>query len=191
MTQVILGPTSIAQWYELISEAEANCSIQLGEQVESYLVFTLMRFLEKPEIATSVLALEYLQNIEKVGTARLEHLRDLGDKCLLFSGFFPQRARKKRVSITYFVHMGQSAYQNLADQTPKNWADLYNSLTRKFIPMMDILQTIRDLSQNKPLLSALEALTLWQETSSQHAYTVLKRYAGAMDFIKLDKNNKH
>lgn len=186
MTQVILGPTPVAQWYELITEAESTCSIKLGEQVESYLVFMLMRFLQKPDIAHSTLALEFLENIERVGSHRLDHLRDVGDKCLLFSGFFPARARRKRVSVTYFVRLGQTAYQTLADQTGKNWAVLYSALTQQFIPMMDILQTIRDGAQKDPSLTPMEALSLWEETASRHAYKALKKYAGGMDVLKVE-----
>src|SRR3990167_10994247 len=107
MARLILGPTSMAQWQKLILEAEQACAVNLDEHVESYLVFLLMRFIEKPEMVTSVLGLEFLEGTQDLSRAREEKLRDVGDKCLLFSGLFPGRAERRCVKVSYFVQLGQ------------------------------------------------------------------------------------
>jgi hypothetical protein len=85
MDKLIIQPTAMAEWHSLVLEAEVASSLELGEELESYLVFLLLRFSARPEMAQSILALEFLQSLHTLGEKRLEQLRDLGDKCLLFS----------------------------------------------------------------------------------------------------------
>ena len=61
MAQLILEPTSTAQWHALVSEAEAVAERQLDETLESYLVFLLMRFASRPDLASRALAIDYLR----------------------------------------------------------------------------------------------------------------------------------
>lgn len=172
---IILGPTSLAQWQSLVLEAEKNCSVHLDQDTESYLVFLLMRFTEKPHMANSVLGLEFLQTVHEGGHASEEKLRDVGDKCLLFSGLFPGRAERRRVKISYFVKLGQAAYQNLSDQS-EHLAALYYALCEKFVALMEVLQSTREVSTASPGLNALQALSLWEDVKSPHALKTLQRY---------------
>ena len=57
MSKLVLHPTSTAQWHSLVCEAESASNIYLDEELQSYLVFLLMRFLDKPAMAAKVLAL--------------------------------------------------------------------------------------------------------------------------------------
>ncbi len=54
--KLIVHPTDLAQWHALINEAQAMRSLQLAEDLESYVVFLLMRFTSRPEIASTILA---------------------------------------------------------------------------------------------------------------------------------------
>src|SRR5437899_10481277 len=110
MSRLIIQPTEIAQWQELIKEAENSSQLVLNEELESYLVFLLIRFTGQPQLAKSVLALEFLENSRCLGQKQQEELRNVGDKCLLISGLFPGRAQRRRVKISYFVQLGQNAY---------------------------------------------------------------------------------
>lgn len=186
---LILGPTSMAQWQSLILEAEQACSVNLSEETESYLVFLLMRFIEKPDIASSILGLEFLEGAQDLSRAREEKLRDVGDKCLLYSGLFPGRAERRRVSISYFVNLGQAAYHTLSDHSSR-LAALYYALCEKFVAMMEVLQTTRELADEKPALSALQAYSLWEEVGSQHALADLRRYTQAM-VLSFPTKQKH
>ena len=177
--QLVLGPTSTAQWQALILEAEQACAVKLDENTESYLVFLLMRFIEKPEMASSVLGLEFLQGAQDLSRAREDKLREVGDKCLLFSGLFPGRAERRCVNISYFVKLGQAAYHTLSDHSSQ-LATLYYELCGQFIAMMEVLQTTRELTDHKPALTALQALGLWEELGSQHALQNLRHYTKAM-----------
>lgn len=193
--KLVLGPTDTAQWQQLILEAEQACAVNLTENTESYLVFLLMRFTEKPDIAASVLGLEFLQGAHDLTRARDEKLRDVGDKCLLYSGLFPGRAERRRVDVSYFVKLGQAAYATLSDHTPyhaRSASALYDELGRRFVEMMEVLQTTRELSEeNRTALTALQAYSLWEDVGSQHALTTLRRYTQGLIFPVDQKDKKH
>ena len=115
MSELVIHTSATAEWLSLVNEAESAAALHLDEEMQSYLVFLLMRFTESPELAASVLAMEYLQSMRSQGRVGQDQLRNVGDKCLLYSGLFPERAERRRVKISYFVDLGRSAYQQLSD----------------------------------------------------------------------------
>lgn len=179
MSQLILQPTAAAHWHSLIQEAEDTSHMSLTEDLESYLVFLLIRFTGKPEIAKSVLALEFLTSSQALGANKREGLRNVGDQCLLFAGLFPDRAQHKRVQISYFVELGQTAYTNLAELYQQQTADLFAAIGKSFVSLMDILHIIRENSADHTLLTPLQAEELWTATRSPHAFKTLRYYTSA------------
>jgi len=163
---LLLEPTATAQWKHVLDDAKQQSHCQLNEDIESYLIFTLIRFTQKPELASKALAPDFLHSADLLGQAKETKLRDVGDQCLLLSGLFPQRAEKRLISTGYYVGLGQSAYQQLSDSLRKSFAHLYHLLSANFVQMMDVLQNIR----NEPALQPLQAMELWQETGSNNAY---------------------
>src|SRR3569833_1614669 len=131
-----------------------------------YLVFLLMRFTEKPEIAASVMALDYLRSMQLSGHLAQDQLREVGDKCLLYSGLFPERAARRRVKVSYFVDLGRSAYQHLSGRLGHDAATLYQRLAYTFVGLMDVLQTMRELGQQQARPDPLRAYELWRDTGS-------------------------
>lgn len=175
--QLVMEPTQAAQWHTLVSEAEVAAHTSLGETSESYLVFTLMRFTEKPDMAASIVGLDFLESVQRAGGQAREQLRDVGDKCLLFSGLFPQLAHKRLVKVSYFVDVGRAAYGQLQTQAHQQVADLYGHLQSDFVAMMDVLQAMRELGGDERLqLDALGAMELCQDTDSEGAHETLRRH---------------
>ena len=171
----------VAQWQALLREAGRLRGIELDEELESYLVFTLMRWLRRPEMAQRVLALEFLEALQQQARQRDERLRDVGDQCLLFSGLFPQRAERRRVRISYYVDLGRGAYRNLSEGIGE-LARLFGRLAEEFVPAMDVLQSIRAVGGEPSGMTALQALELWSDTGSQTARAELSRH-GAVEPI--------
>ena len=160
MASLILHPTSMAQWYALLYEAQRSASIHLQEDLESYLVFLLMRYTQQPALANSVLGLEFLHSYQSAQDTNQPHLlKDVGDKCLLYAGLFPGRAKKRRVKISYFVKLGQTAYSTLSNYEPSQEA-LFIRLCHEFPQLMDVLHATRDASPTANDL--LDAIELWQ-----------------------------
>ncbi|MGB5397629.1 MAG: hypothetical protein WBN96_10815 [Gammaproteobacteria bacterium] len=169
--KLILEPSALAQWHALVKQAEDSYGCHLDEAMESYLVFTLMRFMSHNKLGATALAADYLdaQNLPK--SLRLDQLRDVGDQCLILSGLFPQRAEKRLVRVSYYVNMGRSAYHHLSGQIQQSTAELYRELAETFVTLMDLLQTIRGF--NSSVMQPIQALELWSDTGSQRAFASL------------------
>lgn len=174
MSRIIIEKTATHHWHELVQDAEKDCHQQLGEELESYLVFLLMRFMRKTEISQSVMAERYLRGIQLQGAERNQELQEIGDECLLFSGFFPKIARKRRVSVQYYVELGRSAYDQLSSVMRKSTAPLFQQLAERFIACMEVLDCLSGRGQGRE--QDLILLTeLWQECGSQNAREMLQQ----------------
>jgi len=190
-----IQPTQEALWHELISDAEKSSDQRLEDDLKSYLVCLLMRFLKKPDMISGAIALEYLNNFLEFGEIRKNGLRDIGDKCLIFSGFFPKQTRKRRVSADYFISIGQSAYLGLSEEFEKNNAqglsDLYMLASRKFITMATILMSAKMLNEEEEFIDPLLSHELWERTHSPFFKKKLKKWSESSMFF-LDNNSvKH
>jgi len=183
MRNLDLQPTSTAHWHKLVCEAEQQTQRSLSEELQSYLVFLLQRFLNRPEMVGRVLALDYLKSFRITGQRQIGKLRDVGDICLLHAGFFPQHARRRRVSVNYYVDMGIGAYYQLHHNTMHQQGQLYEHLYEGFVPAMDVLQTIRNMGDSQPLLDPLTAHELWQHTDSIQARQRLKDVSGGQPVL--------
>jgi hypothetical protein len=171
--KVLTNTSSAALWKEIVQEAEAACETTLNHELEAYLVFLLVRYINKPEIAKQVMATELMQALQVSTNARKIALQGVGDTCLLFSGLFPKVAEKRLVKISYFVNLGRGAYHAMS----KTSNDLYSLLSQQFVSIMDILQSIRLQSPELPDLLPFEAYDLWNESGSKRALKVLKQYS--------------
>ncbi|KTD72217.1 hypothetical protein [Legionella tucsonensis] len=161
MKQLILHPTDISQWHALVNEAQAATQLMLTENTESYLVFLLMRFSQGPKLIESVVALDFLESVQRPKTLQMELLRDVGDKSLLFCGLFPGIAKRRHVSLDYFSEMGQAAYLTIGELEGKHTADLYIQLSEQFLTLKQILQAMRGeyvelIQSNQEILSSIK-----------------------------------
>ena len=163
----ILAESELSQWQTLVREAEHDYGCRLDEDMQSYLVFTLMRFTKHQQLNTHPLAIDYLTSQNLAPGKRSEQLRDIGDQCLLVSGLYPGSTEKRLVGVNYYVDLGRSAYQHISTLTQQGIADLYQQLAESFVLLMDLLQTIRQYSC--PPLQPAAALELWQRTGSKAA----------------------
>jgi hypothetical protein len=190
MGKMVLHPTPTAQWQALVNEA--SCALgrpRLPEELESYLVFLLMRFMGSPAVSSSVMALEFLNSIGLVKTARDASLRDVGDKCLLFAGFFPEIARRRHVRVSYYVDLGRSAYASLSAGNHQSLSELFRRLSHDFILLVDVLNSMRTLDTCKADLDLMTAEELWRDTNSQYAWNVLKKRFPTISPISLVRGN--
>lgn len=143
MKQLILHPTDTSQWHALVNEAQASTRLVLNENTESYLVFLLMRFSQTTRLMESVIALDFLNSMQKTGHRQIELLRDVGDKSLLLSGLFPGMANKHHVKLDYFTSMGRAAYLSVSELQERTVAEMYFQLSDQFITLQQILQAMR------------------------------------------------
>lgn len=174
MNRLLVQDTSTQLWQSFVKEAASSIDIQLNEELESYLVFLLMRFMREPGLVLSVLALDFLQAQQALPAIHLQSMKEVGDKCLLFSGLFPGNAQRKQVNLNYFVRLGRSAYANVAESSEKSLAELYEHLSHEFVVMMDVLLASWEVNVEQQLFP-LEIYEIWQLTRHprwrQHLYS--------------------
>ena len=178
LDKLVLNPTSTSQWQALVMEASHHRQIELCDDLESYLVFLLMRFTETPGIIQKIICTELLESANQGKTLKKQTLRDVGDTCLLFSGLFPGLARKRMVKISYYVSLGRTAYLELAEPTNitnNSFSELFSALHDQFVPLMDVLQTMRELNNQPFSLDLLQAEEIWTDTGSKHALEILTK----------------
>lgn len=192
MDKIVAASAPTTQWQNLVIEASQACNILLTEELESYLVFLLMRFIATPQMAHKVMGLEFLTSINCSGALRPLALRDVGDQCLLYSGLFPGRAKRRRVRVSYYVNIGKSAYISLANTGKYSDSSLFASLSDKFVSLMDILQSMRELNNKSVTLDAFMAEELWHDTGSEHALQTLRQFTTSIcsPIINLDLSPK-
>ena len=187
--QFILGSSELAQWHSLVRDAELDYGCHLDESMQSYLVFTLMRFAKNQQLNSHALAIEYLNSHHLPDSLRSEQLRNIGDQCLLVSGLYPQSAEKRQVGVTYYVDLGRSAYHHISTVTQQGIAELYLQLSDSFILLMDLLQTIRQYST--PAMQPIAAMDLWQKTGSRAALQQISDSGIPLHESLLSDINKH
>ncbi len=158
MKSIILHPTEISQWHALLNEAQAATRLVLNEHTESYLVFLLMRFAHGPKLIESIVALDFLESMHSSARMRIELMRDVGDKSLLFCGLFPGIAQKRQVSLSYFSNMGQAAYTTVGELQGDSHAELYFQLSAEFNKLRQILQAMRGDFWSSPHRAVCDAL---------------------------------
>ncbi len=188
MKKIVVRASAMEEWVTLVNEAEAAAEHPLDDDMESYLVFLLIRFTDKPELASGVLALDYLRGMQLSGQMAQDQLRDVGDKCLLYSGLFPERATRRRVQASYFVDLGRGAYDQLGQRLKNSSATLYQRLATTFVSLMDVLHAMRELGQPSRL-DALHAYELWRDTGSAQALKTLRRRTRATPLALPDKED--
>ena len=167
MSGLILHETALSQWQALVVEAESQAAIQLPHDLEAYLVLLLSRFCQADQLGDTVIALSFLEAQQASGHLRLSLLHDVGDKCLLFAGLYPQLATRRRVNMQYFIQVGQTAYRLLGELKKTSMGLLFADLSQGFVSLMDVLLYCRASSDFN--LSPIEAWELWSETQSQYA----------------------
>jgi hypothetical protein len=166
--QVMTNSNSILLWQDVIKEAEAECEIKLQTEIEAYLVWLLYRYTTRPDVIRKVFAIRFLQALQLQEQQRFISLQEVGDECLLYTGLFPHARERRAPKMHYFVSMGRAAYLGISRKTN----DLYGVLAVQFVPLMDVLQSIRPM----PDLLPLEAYDQWKELGSQRALKILKLY---------------
>jgi hypothetical protein len=138
-------------WQALVHEAGARAHAPLDDTGESYLVFVLLRYQRDDTLLARTQAIEWLNAQSQVGTLRADALRDVGDRCLLIAGLYPQLAVRRHVQVDYFIRMGRGAYLEVAEASRNAYANLFEQLARSYQDLVRTLRALRGVPQDVPL----------------------------------------
>ena len=174
-----------SQWHKLITDAQTATGIQLELPLESYLIHTLINYTQRPEIASRIFGIDYLHAQSEQGQARNLRLREIADQCLLYAGLFPQYAKRRHVSPSYYVDIGRSAYSSLSSEESA-WSDVFTDLSYNFVTLMDTLLAIHHIDSGESdnyILDPILALKTWQQTQSQQALKMLQQQTRSSNIV--------
>lgn len=177
--ELFAGPQA-QLWQALVRDAEVRASRNLDEELESYLVFTLMRFTADGELGARIMALDYLDGVGTAGSNKGLKLRDVGDRCLLLAGMYPEQARRRHVSLDYFCNLGRTAYEELSVQLRLALRELYGRLSCAFHALVRVLVEVRRLSGDWQGLDPMAKLELTQRREGVDVIEAQSQFPGAI-----------
>ncbi len=184
MKELFQTLSSDAQWHSLVHEAQAKAHLHLSEMLEHYLVVLLSRFTRRAQSLCGAVAPHYLEAMRNDGQQSPKDLRNVGDTCLLLSGLFPGRTRKLAVNTGYYIGLGQSAYGEAATHFDTDDHPLFLMLAQRFVSAMDVLMTIRLMSNDNSLLAdPLCAYELKQQHGSHAAMQLVSKHCNPTSTI--------
>jgi hypothetical protein len=175
--EILHGLTATDLWQQLVREGEQRAGTPLDEPSEAYLVFTLMRHLGNAALAEPAMAIGYLEALQHSGRVRSTALQDVGERCLLIAGLYPELAERRRVNLRYYLDLGQGAYRQLAQEARQALAELYDSVARQFARLVRVLVELRMLSGEWKGLKPLDRHALALEAGAD---AQASEFAGAV-----------
>jgi hypothetical protein len=143
MSAILTDVPQLALWTDLVHDAEHGAALRLDEELESYLVFLLMGHTRDVQLGRGAVALDYLLARAESGTRLKQELRDVGDRCLLLAGLYPEQAERRLVTISYFLNLGARAYDELSSALSASVAELYDRLAQAFAHLVRVLMELR------------------------------------------------
>lgn len=177
METIDIHLAEMAGWRALLSKAQFAAKIELHTMLEEYLVRMLFRTTKYSSLKSGDCPPELLLTVAEQDLQDLEDLRVVGDHCLMFAGLFPEQAIVRNLPISYFVKVGQAAYQQYREHVDE---PIFGMLAEFFVDVMDVLQTLRELEHNDVCIDPLNAYHLWRDTGSAQAWNVLRRATPAL-----------
>lgn len=169
-----------AGWRGLLTQAQQASGCLLPERVEEYVVRLLYRTLGDALARRSLQSPGFARQLLGAGVASARSLVAVGDQSLLFAGLFPDHAIRQQIPLSYFVQIGQHAYREHASTVPQEERPLFHALGDRFVPMLDVLLSIRERYDGGPCLDGLNAFQLWSESGSSHGWQTLRQITSAL-----------
>lgn len=128
--------------YEVILMGESRTGINLDHEIEAYVVHTYARYMEKPNIPTDAIAIQFMTSLSSTSEAKKKLLEKVAEECLLINGL---KLNKRRwPSETYFLDMGQLALETRAftNRPPELF---YESIARQLPRISIVLDSVKNI----------------------------------------------
>ncbi|MFZ9036119.1 MAG: hypothetical protein ACO2ZM_08380 [Francisellaceae bacterium] len=138
--QLITEKTAISAIYHLVTEGEKNAGIFLDQDLQSFVVYALLRNIKNHQLKEFVFAQELLSAVNDMNIKRLEIVLD---HALIYAGMYPKRAVKAGLSEHYYCDIGISASEHLSICHAKlrsSLARVYKQISWHFDELVCILK---------------------------------------------------
>ena len=147
---VVLHASVNEFFHEVLTEVLDRVDVQATEATEYYLVNLLGEF-TRARISDEPLSLKLAQS-QGDPASRVRALKEVGDTTLYMTGFFAASLGGKLVDASYYIHLGEAAYRELAGRLAgdSSVGEIYHELAAQFPRFVDVLGEVRkriDLAQ--------------------------------------------
>ncbi len=186
-----------AYFHELVTSALGQHPISIRPETEFYLVNLLNQFITTDRLymrdadgnyreeSLAILLKEALEQPKAEDQSLL--FRHLGDVSLYVAGFFQDSLNRKLVDVDYYIDVGGTAYQQVAERSEEEvLRSLYSELSNKFPNFVEVLAQVSEKTTPRSEKDLLRLYDLWQRTKSERAAKTLQE-AG---IVLQDKNKK-
>lgn len=146
MDGLIITDSNVSIWSSLVNEAAAASALTLNEEMESYLVFLLMRYSANTDFIGRPVSIDYMRGLLERHSTKFECMRDVGDRCLMYGGYFSDCAVHRMVNKSYYVDIGVSAYSAIAGQSSLETCMMYGRLSNAFVLLKNVLETVSSMN---------------------------------------------
>jgi hypothetical protein len=126
-------------FYEVVRETKETHGYELPVELESYVVFLLANYIDRPDFLPEKSFAEAYLVLER---PYKHSAKELGDTCLFVTGVFPTYGTRNGLNIKYYSNIGKSSYSMASEYLN---IDLFENLSTHF----DVLRDFIDISVNK------------------------------------------
>lgn len=175
--------------------AEVECvakaqNLQVGTPVATYISQLLARFSQSSSFVEQqlpsgekskdpVLALLWLEGLQKKPFEQLTQMQYLGDVALFTSGFFSERIERSVIDRDYYMAMGGQAYQQAGTlqmvlRSEQNLRDLFFTLSETFPHMVSLLEEISMRAQVSQAGGVVKVYQKWLKSPDHKTQRVLQ-----------------
>lgn len=128
---------------KLVQSAMHAQGYQGAEETEFYLVQLLERHIRmRAEILDRPLGVTFLEASRDEPMQRFQRFKLVGDTALFVSGLFTDSLEGTLVQPSYYVGLGQLAYQRIADTSAQRLRQMFQTLADEFTGLVQVLGEI-------------------------------------------------
>lgn len=177
----------------IVTDGLDRMRIEVSPPVQSYLGNLLHSYIQSDQLFETdtnsgkknltPLAQIYLKAQKVSFSERLFLLKQVGDRSLYLGGFFRESLNKQLINPNYYFHIGQGAYDRLADYYPEE--EIFRELSYHFIDLMDVLSYIACKHSIRTDKDLMKVCVKYLKTGSKIAEYQLEDHGFLME-----KNNK-
>lgn len=163
---------ALYHWNTLIQDACDYANIELSSECHSYLLMTLVRYIQDEKLAENAIEMDLLSESRTVVKNELLQLKTQADHCLILAGLCPAHLDRQSIRIGHYIQWGSECFARLSELVDNNDQFIYQQLSRSFVDLVDVLYTIRAFN-GSPEMPLIQAMELWSDTGSKTAYQIL------------------
>ncbi len=134
---------AVQLWHQLLNEGSIRTGTTLDDATQSYLVCALMRHLGDPHLMSRVYCVDWIEAQAQEAEERVDSLRDIGDRCLIIAGMYPNFAASRNVPNSYFAQTGKAAYAEIARCGTHADSPLFEKLSDIFPVITLVLESLQ------------------------------------------------